>query len=77
MRTYDLGKGSVLRLLDSHGVSRRRQGLTTAETQQVIELYAQGWSSVRIGQHFGRDHSVILRALQRNGVPRRDSHGRA
>ncbi len=31
MQSYGLGKGAVLRLLDAHGVVRRRQGLTPPE----------------------------------------------
>jgi IS30 family transposase len=76
MRTYGLGKGAVLRLLDAHGVVRRRQGLRPTEVEEAIRLYGQGWSLARIGEHFGRHHSVILRALERADVPRRDSHGR-
>jgi helix-turn-helix protein len=76
MQSYGLGKGAVLRLLDSHGVTRRRQPLTPAEVQEAIRLYGQGWSLARIGQRFGRHHSVILRALDRARGPRRNCHGR-
>ncbi|MGY1681979.1 helix-turn-helix domain-containing protein [Geodermatophilus sp. SYSU D01176] len=76
MRTYGLGKGAVLRLLDIHGVTRRRQGLPPFEVQEALRLYGQGWSLARIGERFGRHHSVILRALERAGMPRRDQHRR-
>jgi len=75
-RTYGLGKGAVLRVLESHGVARRRQGLTPEQVQEAIRLYRQDWPLARIGERFGRHHSVIMRALERTGVPRRDSHGR-
>jgi hypothetical protein len=76
MRTYGLGKGSVLRLLDAHGVVKRRQGLTAEQAAEAIRLYGQGCSSLQIGRHFGKDHSVILRILERAGIARRASHGR-
>jgi hypothetical protein len=76
MQSYGLGKGAVLRLLDAHGVVRRRQGLTPPEVDEAIRLYGRGWPLARIGAHLGWHHSVILRALERAGVPRRDSHGR-
>jgi hypothetical protein len=38
--------------------------------QAAIDLYGAGWSLARIGEPFGCHHSVVLRALQRAGVPR-------
>ena len=76
MQTYGLGKGAVLRLLAAHGVGMRRHSLSPTEVEEVIRLYGQGWSLARIGERIGRHHSVVLRALSRAGVPRRDSHGR-
>jgi hypothetical protein len=74
-RTYGRGKGAVLRLLEVNGVARRRQSLTPEHVQEAIRLYGLGWPLGRIGERFGRHHSVVLRALERAGVPRRDSHG--
>lgn len=75
-RTYGLGKGAVLRLLEVNGVTRRRQSLTAKQVCEAIRLYGLGWPLGRIGERLGRHHSVVLRALERAGVPRRDSHGR-
>ena len=74
--TYHLGKGTVLRLLHSHGVPPRRQPLTEAEIQQAIQLYGQGQSLAAVGRQLGCDHSVIRSVLERAGVPRRQGHGR-
>ncbi len=74
-RTYGLGKGAVLRLLEVNGVARRRQPLTLEQVEEAIRLYGLGWPLGRIGERFGRHQSVVLRALERAGVPRRDSHG--
>ncbi len=75
-RTYGLGKGAVLRLLEVNGVTRRRQSLTAKQVCEAIRLYGLGWPLGRIGERLGRHHSVVLRALERAGVPRRDSHAR-
>ncbi len=65
-RTYGLSQGAVLRLLDVNGVARRRQGLTDEQVQEAIRLYSQGWSLTRIGDRFGKDHTVVRSALRRS-----------
>lgn len=64
---YCLGKGTVLRILDEHGVTRRHQSLTEEQVQQVIELYQQGWSLARVGRELGRDATLIHLTLKRGG----------
>lgn len=68
MRLYDLGKGSVLRLLEANGVPRRRQGLTPTQVEEAARLFRLGWSLSRIGRRFGKDHGVVSRALIQAGV---------
>lgn len=67
-RTYRLSQGAILRLLDVAGVPRRQRGLIEAQVQEAVWLYAQGWSLTRIGDHFGKDHTVVRNALVRAGV---------
>lgn len=76
MLTYNLGKGTVLRLLRTHGVQLRNQRMTPEHIEQAIQLYGQGLSLVAVGEQLGYDHGTIWRALKQAGVPRRDSHGR-
>jgi hypothetical protein len=76
MVSYRIGKGTVLRLLESAGVPRRHQPLTPEQCTEAIQLYQKGWSLARIGRHFGRENTVIRDVLKRAGIPRRDSHGR-
>jgi hypothetical protein len=76
MLTYNLGKGTVLRLLRTHGVQLRNQRMTPEHIEQAIQLYGQGLSLVAVGEQLGYDHGTIWRILKRAGVPRRDSHGR-
>ena len=67
-RTYGLSQGAVLRLLDVNGVPRRQRGLTDKQVQEAVQLYGQGWSLTRIGDHFGKDHTVVRNTLVRSGV---------
>jgi len=76
MLTYNLGKGTVLRLLRDHGVEPRRQRMSSDHIEQAIQLYQGGNSLVGVGAKLGYDHGTIYRALRRAGVSMRDSHGR-
>jgi hypothetical protein len=67
-RTYGLSQGAVLRLLEVHGVRRRKRGLTDEQVREAIRLYDQGWSLTRIGDHFRKDHTVVRNALLRAGI---------
>jgi len=50
--------------------------MTDNDVNEAVRLYQQGWSLARVGRQLGRDHSAVRDALERSGVPRRDSHGR-
>ncbi len=76
MARYDLGKGTVLRVLRSQGVEIRNQSLTPEQCKQAIALYQDGWSLAKVGRHFDREHTVIRDVLVRACIPRRDCHGR-
>jgi hypothetical protein len=71
MVTYNLGKGTVLRLLRDHGVQLRNQRMTPAEVAQAIQLYQTGNSLAAVGAKLGYDHGTIWQALKQAGVPRR------
>ena len=73
---WGISRKTVAEHLRREGVTPRRRGLSPDQVQTAIRLYAAGWSLARIGERFGCDHGVVLRALQRVGVPLRDSHGR-
>jgi hypothetical protein len=76
MLTYNIGKGTVLRLLREHDVHLRRQRMSPNEITQAIQLYGQGLSIAAVGAQLGYGDGTIWRALKRAGVSRRDSHGR-
>jgi hypothetical protein len=71
MKRYGIGKGTVLKILDDHGVVRRHQPLSKAQVQQAIELYRRGWSAARVGRYMGREDGLILLTLKRAGMERR------
>jgi hypothetical protein len=71
MKTYCLGKGTILHVLASRGVKMRRQPLTPEQITAAVEHYQAGWSLKRIGTELGADYTSIHRALQRSGVPMR------
>lgn len=76
MRRCGIGKGTVLRILDTAGVPRRNQRMTKPDIATAIEMYQSGLSLAAVGRHFGREHTVIRDVLERAGIPPRDSHGR-
>jgi hypothetical protein len=68
---YHLAKGTVLKILDNHGITTRHQKMTDTETTEAVQLYQQGWSLARVGKHFDRNPSTIQGVLRRAGVERR------
>jgi hypothetical protein len=74
--SYELSKGSVIRLLREAGITIRHQGLTDDQIAEAIQLYDSGLSLARIGARFDVDHGPVWRQLKKLGVRMRDTHGR-
>lgn len=74
-KKYDIGKGTVLKLLRDHDVRVRRQGLSPAEIAEAIDLYTAGWSFAKIEAKFGHAHTLIREALLVAGVTMRPRRG--
>ncbi|MCP2287183.1 hypothetical protein DFR74_11684 [Nocardia puris] len=55
----------------------RRRGLSPDQVDTAIHLYKLGWSLARVGNHLDVNHTTVLTALRRRGIPTRDPHGRA
>jgi hypothetical protein len=68
MKHYGLGKGTVLRILNEAGVTRKQNTGTVEQINQAVELYTQGWSLVRIGEHLGFCQSTVWLWLQERNV---------
>lgn len=74
---YRLGKGSILRILRDSGTTIRQQRrLTNSEVDNAIIRYHNGDSLARIAIDLGVAADTIGAALERRGIPRRDTHGR-
>ena len=67
---YKIGKGTVLKILGDHGVSRRNQPLSPEKCAEAIQLYLAGWSMAKVGRRYGRAHTVIRDLLRRHQVRR-------
>ncbi len=73
VKQFDLSKGAVLRILDEAGVIRRQRRATAEQLNEAVELYAQGWSLVRLSQHLGFGQSTVWLWLKERGVVMRRS----
>jgi hypothetical protein len=74
MVTYGLGKGTVLNLLRAEGVPLRNQGICLQDLPEAIRLYEQGWSLLRVGEHFSCDGETVRKTLRTAGVVIRQPH---
>ena len=73
---YGLAKGTVLKILHETGVVRKQRHPSADEVDEMVGLYRQGWSLVRIGEHFGFDQGTVWLRLRRAGVPMRKARER-
>jgi hypothetical protein len=56
-------------------VSRRPTPLAHVDVDELMQLYAKGWSLKRIGQHFGVQPTSVYYRLRRAGVTLRPRTG--
>jgi hypothetical protein len=63
-----LSQGTVVKLLQQHGVETRFQGLTESETDAARELYESGLSLAKVGEKPDHAPSSVRKALLRVGV---------
>lgn len=71
MKTYDLGKGTVLSILEEHGVQMRGQGLPATRLQEAVEFYNAGLSLKRVAGRLDCSAETVRHALLAAGVPMR------
>lgn len=75
---WQLAKGSILSILRDAGTHIRKQRrLSEDEIDHAVTSYQHGESLNRIGDRLNVAHTTVRSALERRGIPRRDSHGRS
>ncbi len=68
---YELGKGSVQRLLREAKVRRRRHSLTNVEIVGLVQRYEAGLTIREIAGDKGLPKTTVQNALKRSGLRRR------
>lgn len=70
-----MSRTTVAKHLADRGIdtSRRMSGTQIAD---AVRLYADGWSSIRIGQHLGFDNHTVIAALRAAEITIRPALGR-
>jgi hypothetical protein len=72
---YEVGQGSVIRILHHHGVQMRNQGLVDGEVATAADLYHRGATLAQLGDQFGISPNAVRRALTSAGVVMRRRGG--
>jgi uncharacterized protein (DUF433 family) len=65
---YDLSQGSVIKILHSHGVTMRNQGLGDEDVRVAAELYRRGATLAQVGAKYDVSPNTVRRALFSAGV---------
>jgi len=71
---FHISRTTVMEHVERAGVPRRN--LLTRRLEEAQQLYDQGWSLARIGQHLGVNASTVWRTFRKAVLPMRDPHGR-
>lgn len=75
VRDFNLGKGSVLRLLREAGVAVRNQSLSPEQIAEAIAHYESGLSLKDVGGQMGASIDTVRSGLMRAGVQLRPRPG--
>ena len=68
MQTHKLGKGTVLSILEEHGVRMRGQGIPEDRVEDVIRLYRSGLSLMRLSHQLDCSAETVRQVLLGAGV---------
>jgi hypothetical protein len=72
---FELGHGTVIRILHGHGVVMRNQGLADPDVATAAELYRGGATLAQLGEWFEVSPNAVRRALIAAGVVMRARGG--
>lgn len=73
---FKINRTTVSQILHRHNIPMRRWGLTYAQANEAVQLYAAGWSLARIGIKFDTTANTVRTRLLERGVRMRDAQGR-
>jgi hypothetical protein len=65
---YNLSQGSVIKILHTHDVAMRKQGLTNHDAAMAATLYRSGATLAQLSEQFDVSYSAVRRALVSVGV---------
>ena len=68
MVEYDLGKGTVLRLLRAAGAKIRAQGQKNIDLAEAADRYQAGWSLARLAERYDCNAETVRTTLKSAGV---------
>lgn len=66
-REWRISRTTVAKHLAERGIETSHR-MREAHIAEAVRLYADGWSSIRIGQYLGFDNHTVLAALRRAGI---------
>jgi DNA invertase Pin-like site-specific DNA recombinase len=72
---FKVSRTTVMKHVERAGAPRRRN-LLEDRVEEARQLYDQGNSLAKIGQHLGVNPSTVWHAFRKAGIPMRDTHGR-
>ena len=72
---FAINRTTVMRHVERAGAPRRRSVLAD-RLDEARQLYDEGWSLAKVGNHLGVNASTVRRVLHNAGVEMRDTHGR-
>jgi hypothetical protein len=70
-QAFDVHRTTIVRHLEAAAVPTRYRILSDGHVAEARQLYEQGWSLARLGEHFGVATRTVLNAFQRAGVSTR------
>jgi lambda repressor-like predicted transcriptional regulator len=72
---FGVHRHTISQRLTRMGVPLRRHGLRDEDADEAAQLYAEGWSLVRLGEKYDCDHSSVRNTLLRHGYQLRPRPG--
>ena len=76
-KRWGLHRTTVAEHLHRADVEIRRRGIPTNQLYEVIRLYEEGWSCLRLAERFDCDDETVRQTLKRAGVKLRPPWERA